>query len=252
MRHADLSVLDSLAAWWRRERCVAGMFPSLWKLSRLGWELVRDSTPERRRRKYGDAEYDWEYRVNTTSATVSWRTRLLGLLNSSYQPIEPELFRDMMNALPIRFERFTFVDIGSGKGRALLLAAEYPFRRIVGVELLPELNRTAEENIRRFETKPGQVSNIEARCEDAVAFQFPPEPLVVFLFNPLPEAGLQTVVSNLESSLRQKPRPVYVIYANPLLERVLEGNPALVKLAGTHQFSVFSFREHGIGESREA
>ena len=64
--------------------------------------------------------------------------------------MEPELFREIINSLRIDFREFTFLDIGSGKGRALLLAAEYPFRRIVGVELMPELNSMAEENIRRF------------------------------------------------------------------------------------------------------
>ena len=57
------------------------------------WRFLRDSTPERRRQRYGDMEYDWEHRVDTTSGTVGWRTRLLGLFHSPYQPTEPVLFK---------------------------------------------------------------------------------------------------------------------------------------------------------------
>ena len=86
-------------------------------------------------------EYDWEHRVNTTSGTVGWRERLLGVFHSPYQPTDAALFQEMMASLPIDFSEFTFMDLGSGKGRTLLMASEYPFRRIVGVEILPELHR---------------------------------------------------------------------------------------------------------------
>ena len=238
--------------WWRRERSAAGVLPSLHKLARLGWEFVRDSMPDRRRRRYGDVDYDWENRVNTTSAVVSGRTRLLGMLNSPYQPIEPDLFREMMKALPIEFARFTFVDIGSGKGRALLLAADYGFKRIVGVELLPELNEVARENVRRIlDGRPGSAA-IEIISQDAVEFALPEEPLVVFLFNPLPEAGLRKFVARLEASVRANPRAGYVVYANPVLESILEDSSLVEKVAATHQFSMFCFRAHGIDESRKA
>jgi ABC-type thiamine transport system ATPase subunit len=67
-------------------------------------------------------EYDWEHRVDTTAATVSARDRFIGLLNSPYQATDPELFKEMMAELPVRFEEFTFIDVGSGKGRTLLIA----------------------------------------------------------------------------------------------------------------------------------
>ena len=71
-----------------------------------------------------------------------------GISSSPYQPTEPELFRKMLASLiqaspKIDFREFTFIDIGSGKGRALLMAADYPFRRILGIELLPDLHRVA-------------------------------------------------------------------------------------------------------------
>lgn len=216
-----------------------GWLPAARDLAQVGWEFLRDSLPSRKRRRYGDAEYDWEFRVDTTSATVSWRTRLLGLLHSSYQPIEPELFREILGSLEIDFGEFTFIDIGSGKGRALLLAAEYPFRRVVGVELLSELNAVAEENVRKFSSEKRACGEIEAICGDATGFVFPDEPLVVFLFNPLPEAELRKLAGNLQRSLEGNPQPAYLIYANPVFEQIVAGCSAFAKIGGTHQYSVF-------------
>jgi len=176
--------------------------------------------PERSRQRYGDVEYDWEHRVDTTSANVSWKARLIGLFHSSYQPIESDLFREMIQVVGVDYSQFTFIDIGSGKGRALLMASEYPFRRIVGVELLPELNAIAQENIRRL-PKGRPCDAIETLQGDARDYPFPREPLVIFMFHPLPESGFRKVIDNLRSSLNDNPRPAWLIYANPLYESIV-------------------------------
>ena len=140
-RSPRISVLRSARQWWNDVARREGRVAATRQLVIALWEFVRDSTPERRRQRYGDAEYDWEHRVNTTSAAVGWRDRLLGVFHSPYQPTESALFHEMLEALReqihLDFHDFVFVDLGSGKGRTLLMASEYPFRRIVGVELLP-------------------------------------------------------------------------------------------------------------------
>jgi len=173
---------------------------ALGRLLGISFELVRGCFPDQRRQRYGDAEYDWEHRVDTTSATVSWRSRLMGLLNSPYQPIPEDQFREMMRALNIDFSRFTFIDIGSGKGRALMLASEYGFRRIIGVELLPELDRIARQNLTRLRER-GKNLPVELVCGDATDFVFPAEPTVVFLFNPLPTSSLARMLQNIKGNL---------------------------------------------------
>ncbi len=215
-----------------------------WNALRNLWVFVRDSTPERRRQRYGDMEYDWEHRVNTTSGTVGWRTRLLGSFHSAYQPTEPALFREMMASLPVlsqqfEFDQFTFVDLGSGKGRTLLMASEYPFRKIVGVELIAELHRAAEENIRAYHSATQRCAEIETVCADARDFEFPAEPLVLYLFNPLPEAGMRRMMARLEKSLAANPRPVWVLYHNPLLEAVIEG-AGFARAGGTELYAIYS------------
>ena len=146
----------------------------------------------------------------------------------------------MLASLKIDLSEFTFIDIGSGKGRTLLMAADYPFRRIVGIELLPELHRVAEVNIGKYKSDSQRCFTIESWCGDGAAFEFPFEPIVLYLFNPLPESGLVRMLGNLAGSLRQRPRPVFVLYHNPLLEEVVCTSPCLRKVGGTHQYSLFA------------
>ena len=203
-------------------------------------EFVRESMPDRKRQKYGDVDYDWENRVDTTSANVGWKDRLAGLFLSPYQPTEPTLFHEMLHSLRIDYSTFTFIDLGSGKGRTLLMAAEYPFNRVIGVELLPKLHEIASANLAKYKSDTQKCSDLEALCLDACDYAFPGEPIVLYLFNPLSQSGLERVMSNLKSSLREWPRTVYVLYHNPLPEDVLTRGAVLRKVAGTHQFSVFT------------
>ncbi|HEV2697120.1 MAG TPA: class I SAM-dependent methyltransferase [Terriglobales bacterium] len=234
---------SAIKNFWHEQRRQLGFFASLRKLLSVTFEFLRDSLPDRRRARFGDTDYDWEHRVDTTSANVGWRVRLLGLLNSPYQPIEPALFQQIMHSLDVDFRNFTFVDIGSGKGRALLLASEYPFLRIVGVELLPELNQIAQENIRRFQSSHQQGPSIEAICGDATKFKFPQGTFIVLLNNPLPPTGLRAVISNIEAALNETLRTVFVIYANPMLEGVVRESHALEKIAGTLQYALFRSKQ---------
>lgn len=238
------SIVHAMCHFWNDIAACDGHFTATWALVARLWDFVRNSTPSRLRQRYGDANYDWDYRVNTTSAAVGWGDRLLGLFHSPYQPTEPELFREMLQALVdqthIDFNEFTFLDLGSGKGRALLMASDYPFRRIVGVELLPSLDEIARENLHNYKSNSQRCFALETICADATSFPLPSQPLLMYLFNPFPESGLRHVIANLERSVREHPRPLYVLYHNPLLEHVLTESTAVRKIAGTHQYSIFS------------
>ena len=236
-------LLRAARQWWSDIAAREGRIVASSRLLTAMWEFVRDSTPARRRQRYGDADYDWDYHVNTTSGAVSWRDRLLGVFHSPYQPTEPALFHEMLAALQqqtnLDFREFTFIDLGSGKGRTLLLASDYPFRRIVGVELLPALDQIAQENLQKYSSESQKCFALESICADATGFPFSAEPTVLYLFNPFPESGLQRMLANLEQSLRQNPRPVYLLYHNPLLEHVLGESAAFTRMGGTHQYSVY-------------
>ena len=241
--HVRIGLVRSASIWWKDVAARHGRTVATRQLLSNLLEFARDSTPERLRQRYGDAEYDWEHRVNTTSAAVGWRERLLGVFHSPYQPTEPGLFHEMMGALSrqtgFAFGDFVFIDLGSGKGRTLLMASDYPFCRVVGVELLPALNLIAQENLNKYRSDAQKCFAIESTCADAAGFDFPGEPIVLFLFNPFPESGLRRVIANLEQSLREYPRKVYVLYHNPLLEHVLSASAILKRICGTHQYSLY-------------
>jgi hypothetical protein len=229
--------------WWSDVAAREGRLAASRELLAALWEFVRDSAPERLRQRYGDAGYDWDHHVNTTSAAISWRNRLLGVFHSPYQPTEPALFHEMLAALSQEsrsdFHDFVFIDLGSGKGRTLLMASDRPFRRIVGVELLPVLHQAAQENLSQYRGESQKCFALESICADATEFVFPAEPTVLYLFNPFPESGLRRMTANLEESLRQHPRAVYMLYHNPLLEHVLSESAALRKLHSTHQYALY-------------
>jgi SAM-dependent methyltransferase len=242
----QVSLIRAARQWWSDTAARDGGIAATRQLVGALWEFLRESTPERHRRRYGDADYDWDHRVNTTSAAVGWRDRLLGVFHSPYQPTEPALFKEMIDTLldsaTLSLADFFFLDLGSGKGRTLLMASDYPFRRIVGVELLAALHQIALENIATYRSESQKCFTLECICADATNFPLPAEPTVLYLFNPFPESGLKRLVSNLEQSLRQNPRPVYVLYHNPLLEHVLRDSAALHKIGGTHQYSICASR----------
>lgn len=236
----EVRLTPAFRDWWRQQ-ATHGRLHAMRRLIALAWDFFRDSLPARRRQRYGDVGYDWDHRVDTTSATVGWRNRLLGLLHSPYQPTDPALFHEMLASLNIDFRDFVFIDIGSGKGRTLLMASDYPFRRIVGVELLPELHHVAQENIRKYKNDAQRCFALESICGDAREFAFPPEPTVLYLFNPLPKPGLVQLLANLEQSLRTHPRQLFVMYHNPRLEHVMAESKWLNKIGGTHQYSIFGW-----------
>lgn len=245
----NLSVLRTAWQWFTYAASCEGYVPAAKRLVGVLWEFVLDSSPERLRARFGDADYDWDYRVNTTSGAVGWRDRLLGQFHSAYQPTDPTTFHEMLTTLRssvnpdgslLDFGDYTFVDLGSGKGRTLLMASTYPFRRVVGVELLPSLHETALQNLAQYKSGDQKCFAIESVCQDATAFEFPPDPLVLYLFNPLPESGMRAVLRHLEESIRATPRSVHVIYHNPLLEHVLMEGPAFRKIARSEQYSLFT------------
>lgn len=236
------SLFGIAARRWREAARHAGAWRATRESAGDVWYWLRDSTPERARARYGDMDYDFESGADTTAANIGWRTRLVAALaGAPYQPTVPAEFHEMLRAAGMDLSGFTFLDVGSGKGRALLLAAEYPFQHIVGVEVVPELHAAAEENIRRWKAQNGE-REMESVLADARDFALPDEPLVVYLFNPLPEAALTRFAQRLEESWRARPRPMFVLYHNPVLAHVVESAGIFERIAETERYSIYRAR----------
>jgi SAM-dependent methyltransferase len=220
-----------------------GLRHTVAQVAGAAYRFFREFLPGRRKAKYGDLDYDFDHMVDTTRANVGFRAQLTAALSGhQYFPTEPWLFEQIMQALPIDFHDFTFVDLGSGKGRVLLMAARYGFKRIMGVEFMPEWHRIAEKNIRKFAAQYGTASPIESFCMDAREFEFPAGPLVVYLFNPFPEPVLAVVLEKLRESQLSNPRPVFVAYRYPEFDSLIQKSGSLRKIAGTEQWAVYANR----------
>ena len=137
---------------------------------------------------------------------------------------------DLLPQAPV--EDTVFLDVGAGKGRAVLLAAEHPFRRVEGVELNGALAEVATENIKRRLAQPDgtALAPMELHIADATRFGLPVEPTLAFLFHPFERTVLRRFLRHVEASLRKTPRPFDLLYVNAEHAPVLDGHPAFQRL----------------------
>ncbi len=243
---AEFSFRRAFVRHWRDSVSHYGRWHTVKQLAGAFYLFVRELLPDRRKARFGDVEYDWDHNVDTTRSNVSLRMQFLATLTAhQYFPSEPWLFEEIMQALPPDKPKFTFIDIGSGKGRVLLMASRYGFRRIIGVELVPEWHRVAEDNIRKSPVGNTTGAAITSLCMDARDFQFPTEPLVVYLFNPFQEPALATVLEHLHASWENAPREIFVAYRSLEFDHLLHSANWLEKVTGTEQWAVYKNREIG-------
>jgi hypothetical protein len=227
-------------AWFRELVRREGLPRAIGSASGSAWELALDYLPSRRRLRYGDIDYDFDHRVNTTWAAPSLRVRLREIFTrGKYQPSEPQLFQAILDRLGIDYKRFTFIDLGSGKGRTLLMASDFPFHKVIGAEIIPELHAVAVENIARYKSDQQKCFALSTWLGDARQFSFPSEPMVLYLFNPFPADILREVLSRLQDSLRKIPRETYVIYHNLIHDDVFQSAGFLRAVHRTEQYAIY-------------
>jgi SAM-dependent methyltransferase len=116
----------------------------------------------------------------------------------------------------------TFIDLGSGKGRAVFLAGLRQFREVVGVELSPVLHAVAERNLAVMEGTGALASPVRLVLDDATRFDVPRGPVLVYLYHPFREPIAAAVVDRLLASLDESPRPAAILYCHPTLQRCLD------------------------------
>lgn len=133
-----------------------------------------------------------------------------------YGGSQPSVLREALSTVP-QPNSCTFIDLGCGKGRPLLVASELPFRDIVGVELSPELAHVARVNAAIVAGRFPQRTPVRVEVGDATAFPLPAGNVVVFLYHPFGQEQVQKVVHALEAALlADRQRAVFVVYYNPV------------------------------------
>lgn len=154
---------------------------------------------------------------------------------TAYFGVAPSVFHSLLKrwkrsrpVVPI--QEFTFIDVGAGLGRAVLLASELHFLEVIGVELNPTLQRTARKNLAVWR-QAGRVRS-EARIVlgDAVEFKFPTGPCLLFLFNPFGATVMRRMLAHLVASFATRPGQLDILYVNNEQENVLEKQAGWTRL----------------------
>jgi hypothetical protein len=166
--------------------------------------------------------FDRRYRIDTgIVGRHGGKAAAGGIVNCGYMPTPVRTLRSLLAALPIDPPDFTLVDLGSGKGRVLIVGAEGGFRHCIGVEISPALCATSVDNLTDWRQATGATTPIEIVGVDAAAYEFPLTPLVVFLYNPFSRAVMAAVARNLARSYAKCPRRIIVVAVHPRYRSVL-------------------------------
>ena len=139
-----------------------------------------------------------------------------------------ERWREIPGVVPTA--EYSFVDIGSGKGRALLLASGMGFREVTGVELNPELVRIAERNVKVWVQDGRAQSEIRVICGDATGIELPDGPVLVYLYNPFRAPVLRRLLETLTAAAKGRRSPVDVLYLYPEEDAVFREFPEIEQL----------------------
>lgn len=185
--------------------------------------------------------FDREHGTDTRGTA---RRKQLGILQPlarhgvRYQPIHPGLFRRAIRTLlpEVVPSRFTFVDLGCGKGRALILAGEFGFGDLVGVDVAGGLVESARRNLAK-----AAVRNARAVCQSADTFRFPAGDLVVYLFNPFGGPVFRRTLTNL---CRTASGILWLLYVNPVEGPVLNEMSCFKPWRTEASFSIYRHFPH--------
>lgn len=160
---------------------------------------------------------------------------------TAYYGVAPSILRALIDLWretppPHPIHSYTFVDIGAGKGRAMLVASELPFHKVIGIELNPTLSDIAQQNLDHWlrshttdDTAP-PITPIQLLEQDALTFDFPAAPTLVFLFHPFEAPVLRKLLRRIETQFAKHPGTLDILYVNAECRAVLDKHPAFTRL----------------------
>lgn len=201
------------------------------KKKRESSDIKRPKLPRMTRKEgYIQHPFDAEHEVKT-SGLIPGRYLKSGHTHdrhsTAYFGVAPSVFQALLRrwqrtkpAAPI--ESFTFMDMGAGMGRAVLLASEHPFRKVVGVELNPILADIARRNIARWKSANRARCPMRIVSGDCVDGRFPGGPCLIFLFNPFGAAVMRRLVARFAHIYASRPGQLDLLYVNHEQEHVIE------------------------------
>lgn len=195
-----------------------------------------------------DDHFDARYDIDTRQGDGAYLHQIAMDIEASakcavpYEAVQLHMFRRMVGEISLDRSQYSFVDLGSGKGRAVFLAAKAGFSRVIGVELSSEIHRTALANLSAFTRKEKAGQNIHLVCQDAIDYEFPSQNLVLFLYNPFFGEVMQAMVRNLSRFLTQQDKDLFILYRNPQCADLFDQLPELEVIASTRSYRIYRKR----------
>jgi hypothetical protein len=134
--------------------------------------------------------------------------------NAIYRVTWGWLIETSMAQLDIDHRRYSFIDYGSGKGKAMLMASDYPFKTITGLEYAKRLHDIAAENCRTYRNPNQQCHSLKPTLVDVLEYTPPPGPIVCFMCNPFDHTTLRTVFNSWRARFEAGEREIRILYLN--------------------------------------
>jgi len=185
-------------------------------------------------RRFGISTFGIEYDLLALGATGPHVAHA-----EAYEPIQIPVFSAIISAARIDPRHYSFIDFGCGKGRALVLAAEHGFKRMIGVEFASSLYELAAHNIAVYRGRKVHSAPIDLHCADAVQFEIPDEDAMLFFYNPFDHEVLSKVCRNMENAYRVRPRSLVIAYRNPVHSDVFESIDFLTRSVLNQTFAIY-------------
>jgi len=177
----------------------------------------------------------------------------LGLAREGYHDYEPSGWRSFKRAMRgvTAGPTDTFIDIGCGKGRVVAQAARRPFGRVLGVELSDELAAQARKLV-ESERDRRRCGSVEIVVADITTWQLPDDVTVIYVYNALSGAGLQAMLDRISDSVRRVPRPLLMLYVNPIHEADVSQHPSfeLLRRRGSSRWAATDPRRVSVFQVR--
>jgi SAM-dependent methyltransferase len=184
------------------------------------------------------AWYDLKHGTDTRGKTAAAGLDIPGDLQphvTGFQSVNERHLRTVLEGLPLPPDS-TFVDIGCGKGKALLIAADYPFiKHAVGVELAGSLCKAAEANVERMKGRHGGKP-ITVIHGDAVTHDYTNGENIFFLNNPFDVELMRRMIDNVHRCLSMKRMQGWFLYGNPAHRDAVNADK---RLSFVREFSFF-------------
>ncbi len=168
---------------------------------------------------------------------------------SPYAGVQPSILRTALATLP-GLENTTFIDLGCGKGRPMLIASEFPFRDIIGVELSPVLVAAARRNAVTIGKRYPNRTPIRVELGDATIYPMPRGDVVLFIYNSFDRELMSKVAQNVADGLAvDSMRSIFVVFCNPVSGECFDALPMLTRRFA--QTLAYTSEEQGYAEDAE-